>query len=115
MTYLYWPANTVITTAGDDTIWHFQVRDKSGAPVNIAGWSFGFWAVDQYDSENIISITGTFAITTAVLGLAYFTVTRASTLTMGGKVFRASLWRTNSGSQKEIASGTWKIMRTNRP
>jgi len=114
MTYIYWPAAGVITAAGDDIVWQFQVRDHEGAIVNIAGWTFSFWAVDQHDPLNVITVTnGSFTITSAASGKAQFTIARATTVSQGGKVFRGSLWRTDTN--KELASGSWKITRTVRP
>ena len=114
MTYIYWPATVVITAAGDDIVWQFQVRDHEGVVVNIAGWTFSFWAVDQHDATNVITVTNSgFTITSAATGTAQFTIARATTATQGGKVFRGSLWRTDIN--KELASGSWKITRTVRP
>lgn len=115
MTYLSWAANQVVTTAGDDIVWKFQVRDADGAVVDITGWSFSFWAVDQHDAANIVAVTNVdFSITSASTGKAQFTIAAATTDDQGGKVFRGCLWRTNTGANKELASGSWKVTRTVR-
>jgi hypothetical protein len=116
MIYANWLSKPVVTKAGEDTAWYFQVRDGDGVVVDITGWTFGFWAVDQMDATNIITISsGSFTIVTPSSGIAYFVVSRSVTTSQGGKAFQGSLWRTNSGAQKELASGAWKVSRTSRP
>jgi hypothetical protein len=116
MTYVQWSAQRVIETfAGEDVAWKFQVRDADGTVVNIAGWTFTFYAVDLHDSSNTITVTnGSFTITDAASGEVEFAMPRATTLAQGGKAFRAELWRTNTGAQDCVAAGSWKVRRTVR-
>ena len=115
-TYLNWKTTDITITAGEDITWNFQVRDADGAVVNIAGWTFGAWFVDQHDSSNIIIVSaGDFTLTDSANGKARFTVGRSTTTSQGGKIFRGTIWRTNSGSQDEVAMGNLKILRTVRP
>lgn len=116
MIYRHWPSvGTIATTAGDDITWYFQVRDASGAAVDITGWEFSFYAVDQRDATNTLTVAnGSFTIATAASGLGYFTIARDSTTSQGGKVFKCELWKTNTGAQKMIAAGDWKVMATIR-
>lgn len=113
--YINWSAITVNTTAGDDVIWSFQVRDLADAVVDITGWTFGFYAEDQNDDDNTIDITDTFTIVDAEEGQAKFTIARALTTGYGATVWRGEIWRTNAGNQKRLAAGEWRINSTIRP
>lgn len=109
--YVYWPGQAVVTTAGEDTTWYVQVRDGTGRPVNISGWTFLFTAVNQHDGDDTVSTTS-FSIVDAEEGIASFTLSRSTTLDLGGKVFRGEIWRTTP--DKMLATGDWKVMRSIR-
>ena len=115
-TYVKWselaPART---RAGECLVWQFQVKDRSGAVVNITGWTFGLWAQDKLDASNVIEVgDADFEITDAANGKVECTMARALTLNQGGKTFAAECWRVNTGFDDEIAAGDWIVEATVR-
>ncbi len=104
------------TRAGQDLLWKFAVTDDAGAVVDIAGWTFELWAVDQADASNSIIVeNASFSITDHAGGLVQCPMARALTVNQGGKTFTVTLWRIDSGSNDDLCEGDWVILRTARP
>lgn len=111
MTYVDWDGTPIVTTAGDAISWSAQVRDGDGDVVDITGWTFGFFAVEQEDPENEITITNaSFTITDAGEGQVKWAIPAATTSAQDGLVFRGELWRLNSGFEKCLCAGNWEIL-----
>jgi hypothetical protein len=109
-TYIDWDSTPISTVAGDDILWSTQVRDGAGDVEDITGWTFSFYAIEQEDETNTITITNSgFTITDAGEGQVRWAIASATTQTQGGKIFRAELWRTNAGSAKRLCAGTWSV------
>lgn len=116
--YDNWETMPQETTAADDFIWRFRVTDNQDNVVNITGYEFAFYAVNQADALDIITITnGSFTITDASEGQAQFTVAASDTsdyIAMGA-VFQGEIWRANSGANKRLCSGVWRVNPTIKP
>ncbi len=117
-TYINWDANGIQTTAGDDSVIAFQVKDEASNNVDITGWTFALYGQNQADSDDTFEVTNSsFTVTDAAEGQAKVVVGRSITLAYAitGADFRDAIWRTNSGAQRELCSGPHRINPTIRP
>ncbi len=114
--YANWESTPQRITAGDDAVIEFQVTDENDDAVDVTGWTFALYGTDQQLSTNTLSISNSsFSIITAASGIVRVSLARATTLLYPGVTFRCAIWRTNSGSQRELCTGDLKIRRTVRP
>ena len=105
-----------VVFAGEDLFIPIHVVDDAGADVNITGWTFGAWLRDELVPANLITVpSNSFTITSATGGLANFSLARATTLSIGDARYKIGIWRTDSGSQDDMAEGTIIFKSSARP
>jgi hypothetical protein len=100
---------------GEDLLITGQVVDKLGSPVNIAGWTLGFWAFDKADHASTISQTTGFTFPDAATGKWSLVIDRATTTGKGGKTYEGFVWRTDNGSNSVLSYGDIDILENARP
>lgn len=110
--YKPWESTPIQIVAGEDVVFVAQVKDADGNPVNVAGWSFGCYFVEIGNPSNSISVTSGF--TSGSSGVVMWPLSRSQTSGQAGKSLQGELWRTDSGLQKQLATGKLYVATTVR-
>ncbi len=79
----------------------------------IAGWAIKFTVQDRDGNVQFTKVTGGgITITDGVNGIFTVAILRADTSSLAAGSYRYDIWRTDSGSERELTAGEYRLNRS---